>query len=289
MKRFVSTFFCLAALAIGAAQARDSQVYSLPEADRRFIIEHFDAVRYEKGYLWYVDKFGKDDPYADTVLVAALLNGLAGKYAAERETFWVAVAIVGRAKVADFGTQMFHNPLKDMIDADDFESFGRAVKVAPALLRAPDNSWAGNFDTPLAHAVRRGKAAWIDFILAAGATLTEAAYVYPKGYESNYRMNLLSIAPTAEIAAKLLSLGVERFAAVEWDSSCTGVDARARAEPSVDAKVLGYIPKGATIRVLGHTYAFYTLADGRTGRWVKVRWKGMECWMWSEYVWEYER
>jgi len=84
-------------------------------------------------------------------------------------------------------------------------------------------------------------------------------------------------------------LGVQQISNSSWDSHCKDDNVRLRESFSLTSNVLGKLSKGDEFKVIGHTFAFYLLPDGSTGRWVNILYKGNKYWIWSAYVWEYER
>ena len=130
---------------------------------------------------------------------------------------------------------------------------------------------------------------WFDFITQLGIGVNEEPYVYGKGYESGYKMNLLTIAKSEQLRSRLLKLGIEQYAQTSWESHCKDDNVRLRASSSVDSAVLGKLNKGNKFTVIGHTYSFVSLPDGTRGRWVNIVIGDKKYWIWSSYVWEYER
>jgi hypothetical protein len=58
---------------------------------------------------------------------------------------------------------------------------------------------------------------------------------------------------------------------------------RMRAMPDIGSGVIGTIPNGTTIEILGEDDKTTTI-DGQSGKWMKVRYNNQEGWAWSGFL-----
>ena len=58
---------------------------------------------------------------------------------------------------------------------------------------------------------------------------------------------------------------------------------RMRAMPDIASGVIGTIPNGSTIEILGEDDKVTTV-DGQSGKWMKVRYNNQEGWAWSGFL-----
>ena len=105
----------------------------------------------------------------------------------------------------------------------------------------PDNYWSGNYLAPIGYAVSKNKIDWVKLLINSGVNVNDEAYVYGKGYESYYRMNLLSIASDDKMADLLKKSGINTIASIAWDSYCKDDNVRLRASYSINSEVIGKI------------------------------------------------
>jgi uncharacterized protein YraI len=58
---------------------------------------------------------------------------------------------------------------------------------------------------------------------------------------------------------------------------------RMRSQPDISSGIVGSIPNGSTLEIIGEDSKDATV-DGQTGRWMKVRFNGAEGWAWSGFL-----
>jgi uncharacterized protein YraI len=58
---------------------------------------------------------------------------------------------------------------------------------------------------------------------------------------------------------------------------------RMRAQPDISSGIVGSIPNGSTLEIIGEDSKTVTV-DGQSGNWLKVRFNGAEGWAWGAYL-----
>ena len=56
-----------------------------------------------------------------------------------------------------------------------------------------------------------------------------------------------------------------------------------RTQPDISSSIVGSIPNGSTIEIIGEDPNVATV-DGKSGNWMKVRYNGSEGWAWSAFL-----